>query len=310
MNQFIISAWEIIRNGLDILFVWLVFYALLKVFKNNARTIQIVKGIIYVILAKFIADYLDLKSVNFILNYVLNWGVLAVIVIFQPEIRSLLERLGQTTRNGFGKLTVNEKDYLLKELIPAVEALSQTKTGALITIQRDNSLEDYAKNGKMLNSLISKELLTSIFVTTTPLHDGAVIVAGNTVVCASAFFPSTESAIPSRYGARHRAAVGISEVTDSVTIVVSEETGQIATTMQGRLTVFDSASDLLGYLDSVLAVDEDRDSSALSFWRKMVSSTKDESSRSIKDILDSDTSQMKLPIKHIDESKQEETHNE
>lgn len=311
MNQWFTQFLDIFKNITDILLVWGVIFILLKAFQNNAKTLQIIKGIVYVLLAKIVAEFLDLTALNLILNYVLNWGVLAVIVIFQPELRQLLEKLGQSRESAFSSLSLNQKESLLKELIPAAMALSETKTGALISIARHDSLDEYIKTGKLLNSNISKELLTSIFVTTTPLHDGAVIISGDMIVCASAYLPSTDTHLPTRFGSRHRAGVGLSEVTDALTLVISEETGSISVAEYGKLTIFENVEDLTNYLDLALIIKEEQTGlSNVPFWKRVSFPKMDNSSKSIQDILSEQHNQMKLPIDKINQSKKGEKHDE
>lgn len=275
------------RNLLDIFIVWMVVHYLLKVFRNNARTMQIMKGIIYLFMAKLIADFLQLKTFNVLLNYLLDWGFLAVIVIFQPEIRSLLEKMGQVNSfSGLFSLTGNEKQKLVNEITAASTILAEKKTGALMTIQRGTSLEDYVKSATPLNSEVSKELLTSIFVTTTPLHDGAIIIQGNKVACASAFFPPTNNDLPTRFGARHRAAVGISEISDSITIVVSEETGSISVAQNGKLTLFDDEIQLYNFLAEALNVaEDDQQQNMIPFWKRRDEQVSDKSQLSMSEII-------------------------
>ncbi len=281
------NLFEISRSIADIAIVWIVIHYLLKVFRNNARTMQIMKGIIYVFIAKIIADFFQLPTFNMVLNFLVNWGFLAVIVIFQPEIRGLLEKMGQgSNRSSLSQLSITQKEHLINEIVQAVFAMSSTQTGALITIQKSISLEDYIKNATVLNSNLTKELLTSIFVTSTPLHDGAVIVTGDRIACASAYFPPTNQEIPSRFGARHRAAVGISEITDSITVVVSEETGTISIAQNGKLTLMDSMETLYEFLYSGLGFEEVlNENDWMSFFRRnRESNFEDVSSKSMSEL--------------------------
>lgn len=283
---------EYLRNLLDIAIVWMVIHYLLKVFRNNARTMQIMKGIVYLFIAKLTADFFQLKTFNVLLNYLLDWGFLAVIVIFQPEIRSLLEKMGQVNAyTGLFALSGNQKQRLVSEVSSAVSTLSQSKTGALITFQRGTSLEDYVNAGTILNSEVSKELITSIFVTTTPLHDGAIIIQGDRVACATAFFPPTNNELPVRFGARHRAAVGISEISDSITIVVSEETGSVSVAQNGKLTLFDDEGHLYNFLSDALNVDEDDIQNNVPFWRRREGSFKDKSQQTMSEIMKQESNQ-------------------
>ena len=249
-------SFETIKNitvmFLDIFIIWLILYYALRIIRNNARTIQIFKGIMVIIVIDGLAKILGLKTVQYLADMFINWGLLAIIIIFQPEIRSLLEKMGKS--NVFSRITTltgNERENLVDNIVTAVMLLSKDQTGALISIEQGHSLEDFIQTGTRLNSDVTAELLTSIFVTSTPLHDGAVIIQGDKIACASAYFPPTNMELPSRYGARHRAAIGISEITDAVTIVVSEETGNVSIAEGGKLIVVDR-EELRNYLLRVI----------------------------------------------------------
>lgn len=232
----------IIKQLADIGVVWLLFYYLLKIVKNNSRTIQIFKGILVVVIAQWLAGFLGLHTVETLAASIMNWGLLAIIIIFQPEIRNILEKIGKTNVfSPISTLTYNERENLVEELVKACTEMSKTKTGALISLEQGHSLSDYIKTGTPMNSVVSSELLCSIFQYGTPLHDGAVIIQGVKIACAAAYFPPTTRELPTSYGARHRAAVGISEITDSVTIIVSEETGNISIAQGGKLSVISPA---------------------------------------------------------------------
>ena len=243
----------LIQKLVDIACVWAVVYYCLKIVKNNSRTIQIFKGVLLIIIIRSCASIIGLHTIANLADSIMNWGVVAVIVIFQPEIRSILEKIGKT--NVFSRistLTVNERENLVDELVKACAEMSKTKTGALISIEQGHSLSDFIKTGTPMNSVVSSELLCSIFQYGTPLHDGAVIIQGVKIACAAAYFPPTTRELPTSYGARHRAAVGISEITDSITIIVSEETGNISIAESGKLTVI-SESSLREFLMGVVA---------------------------------------------------------
>lgn len=234
------SITKITQMFLDILIMWLLLYYAIKLVRNNARTVQIFKGIIFVIIINMVARLLGLTTVQFFADLFVNWGFLAIIIVFQPEIRQILERMGKSTIfSKLSNLTGNEKESLVDEVVKATTLLSQNQTGALISIEQGHPLNDFVSTGTPLNSTVTAELLTSIFVTTTPLHDGAVIIQGNSIACASAYFPPTNLELPSRFGARHRAAIGISEITDCITIVVSEETGTVSIATGGKIFAVD-----------------------------------------------------------------------
>lgn len=230
------NIWTIATILLDITIIAVVIYYCLKIVKNNSRTMQIFKGIMFIIIINGLAQLLNLQTVENLTSQCLNWGFLALIIIFQPEIRSLLEKMGKTmVFSRITTLTVNERERLVNELVKTSAQLSKAKTGAIISIEQSQSLSDYIKTGTAMNSVVSSELLCSIFQYGTPLHDGAVILQGDKIACASAYFPPTTREFPSSYGARHRAAVGISEISDCVTIVVSEESGDISIAREGNL---------------------------------------------------------------------------
>lgn len=240
LNLSILTLRTVLQAAADIFIIWLILYYVLRIVRNNSRTIQIFKGIMMFVLFDVCAGFLGLKTVKYFADIFLNWGILALFIIFQPEFRTLLEKIGKT--NFFASLHAlsgNEKENIVDQIVSATMLLSSDQTGALISIERSNSLDDFIETGIRLNSEVTAELLTSIFVTSTPLHDGAVIIQGDKIACASAYFPSTNQEVPSRYGARHRAAIGITEITDCVTIVVSEETGNVSVAAAGKLIPVD-----------------------------------------------------------------------
>lgn len=242
------NIWSLLTLLLDICLLAVFIYYCLKIVKTNTRTIQIFKGIIFIFLLNGVAQLLSLKTIEYFTSQFLTWGIVAIVIIFQPEIRSLLEKLGKTTVfSRISTLTVNEREFLVEELVKTCSALASTKTGSLISIEQGQSLSDYIKTGTAMNSVVSSELLCSIFQYGTPLHDGAVIIQGDKIACASAYFPPTSRDFPSSYGARHRAAVGISEISDCVTIIVSEESGNISIAHEGSLIVMNE-SELREYL--------------------------------------------------------------
>lgn len=246
----------IFRLLLDICVLWTLIYAGIRLVRNNSRTIQIVKGILALVLFKLVADVLQLKTISYMLEFVLRWGMIAVLIILQPEIRSMLEKLGKSESGYRPNLPAYRMKKMIDELVRAVSDMSKTKTGALITLEMGQSLEDYAKTGISMDSDVTSELLETIFQYGTPMHDGAVIIEGDKLACAAAYFPSTAQDLPSKYGARHRAAVGISEVSDSITLVVSEETGAISIAQKGTLTQYTPES-LRRYLSSRLVPEDD-----------------------------------------------------
>lgn len=231
------SVVTVIQKIIDISLVWIIIYSVLKSLKNNIKMILIFKGVIMIVVVKLLSDWLNLTTVGLLLEYVIMWGPLALIIIFQPEIRNILEHLGrQQILTRHRVLTMDEREKMIYEIMNAIEYLRKSRIGALIVIERDVSLNDYIQRSKALYADISSELLISIFFPRNPLHDGGVIIQGNKITSAGAVFPiSLNTKINKRLGTRHRAALGISEESDSIAIVVSEETGKISIAISGVL---------------------------------------------------------------------------
>ena len=228
---------SIITKVLDIAIVWFIIYQLLKYSKNNFKLTLLFKGLLIVIVLKLMSDWLKLNTVGIILEYVISWGPLALIIIFQPEIRNVLESIGRTQLLGRHKtLTVDEREKMVYEIINAMEYLKKNKIGALMVIERDYSLAQYIEPATKLYADITSELLISIFFPNNPLHDGGAIIQGDKITCAGSVFPTSNNPnISKRLGTRHRAALGISENSDCIAIIVSEETGRISIAMQSEL---------------------------------------------------------------------------
>lgn len=226
-----------VKNIIDVLLVWLVTYYILKSLSKNVKMVLLFKGIIFILILKIFSDLFNLATIGFLLDYVIEWGILALIVIFQPEIRNVLEQLGRSQLLGRHKvLTVDERERIVYEIVSAMDSLRKTRTGALIIIERDNSLNDYIQKSKKIYADISSDLLMSIFFPNNPLHDGGVIIQGDKITCARAVFPTSEnSKIIKRLGTRHRAALGIAEITDCISLIVSEETGRLSMAIDGEL---------------------------------------------------------------------------
>ena len=226
-----------VKNVIDVLLVWLVIYYVLKSLSKNVKMVLLFKGIVFILILKIVSDLFNLVTIGFLLDYVIEWGILALIVIFQPEIRNVLEQLGRSQLLGRHKvLTVDERERIVYEIVSAMDSLRKTRTGALIVIERDNSLNDYIQKSKKIYADISSDLLMSIFFPNNPLHDGGVIIQGDKITCARAVFPiSDNSKTIKRLGTRHRAALGIAEITDCISLIVSEETGRLSMAIGGEL---------------------------------------------------------------------------
>ena len=262
------SITEFFRNFVDILLVSLVLYYAFKSLRKNVKMILLFKGIAIIIFLKLISYLFQLSTIGFILDYVIEWGVLAIIIIFQPEIRNVLEQLGRSQLLGRHKvLTVDEREKVVYEIVTAMDAMRKTRTGALIVIERDNSLNDYIAKSKKIYADISSELLVTIFFPNNPLHDGGLIIQGDKITSARAVFPTSDNLkISKRLGTRHRAAIGISELTDCISLIVSEETGRLSCAIGGELH-YNLSSDELKLLllselrpkNSVLISDDEED---------------------------------------------------
>lgn len=228
---------DLARKIIDVLLVWLVLYYVLKSLRKNVKMILLFKGIIFIIALVIVSKIFNLVTIGYLLDYVLEWGILAIIVIFQPEIRNVLEQLGRSQLLGRHKvLTVDEREKVVYEIVTAMEAMKKTRTGALIIIERDNSLNDYIEKSKKIYADISSELLVTLFFPNNPLHDGGVIIQGDKITSARAVFPTSDNLkISKRLGTRHRAALGISELTDCIALIVSEETGRLSVAIGGEL---------------------------------------------------------------------------
>lgn len=243
---------QLTRMFFDVGILWILLFYTIKIVRNNSRTAQIFKGIILILIVRAIANYFGFKAVDWLAGVLVTYGFLAIIIIFQPEIRTILERLGKNTFfSRLSTLSGNERERLVEELVSATMNLSSNRVGALITLEQGTSLSEFIKTGTPINSMVTAELLNTIFLPNTPIHDGAVIIQGDRIACASAYFPPTNLIVPTRFGARHRAAIGISEITDSVTIVVSEKSGRVSIAEDGKLIPVNQ-SELKVYLEKVI----------------------------------------------------------
>lgn len=250
-------TWRNLTDLLDILVVWYVFYKLMMLVRGT-KAVQLFKGVVIIVLIKVLSAWLGLHTVSWIMDQIINWGVIGIIVVFQPEIRRGLEHLGRGSIFGTNRSQNEDEKKLVAALDKAIQYMSKRRIGALISIQMNTGLEDYIETGIDLDAEVTGELLINIFIPNTPLHDGAVIIRNNKVAVAAAYLPLSESnLIPKELGTRHRAAVGISEVTDALTIVVSEETGGVTITKNSELIRDLSREDYLKFLKNELIPKED-----------------------------------------------------
>lgn len=227
----------LLRKLLDVLLVWWLLYYILKNLRKNVKMVLLFKGILILLALKIVSDILNLVTINYLLDYVIMWGPLALIIIFQPEIRNVLEQLGRSQLLGRHKvLTVDERERMVYEIVQALDYCKRARIGALIVIERDQSLNDYIEKSKKIYADISSDLLVSVFFPNNPLHDGGVIIQGDKITSAGAVFPTSDNLkISKRLGTRHRAALGISEETDCISLIASEETGRLSVALGGEL---------------------------------------------------------------------------
>ncbi|EEH96475.1 diadenylate cyclase CdaA [Clostridium tertium] len=222
---------------LDILVVAYIFYKGYILIKET-RAEQLLKGIILMVALIPISYVLKLEMLNFILNKTLTIGLLSIVIIFQPEIRRALEHIGRSAFEEIHNIQDEEKrNITVSEIITAVENLAETKTGALIVIEQATRLGEILNSGTILDAKVTSNLLENIFVVNTPLHDGATIIRKDRILASGCVLPLTNNnTINKKLGTRHRAAIGVSEVSDSIVLVVSEETGVVSLAINGRLT--------------------------------------------------------------------------
>lgn len=229
-----------ISDFIDIGIVAIIIYYIIMLLRDT-RAMQLIKGLIVLFAVFFISRTLHFNALNYILGGAMQIGLFAVIVIFQPELRNILERMG---RFKVGKIidfavdsSENDMSGTIKSVVKAAENMSVTKTGALIVLERETRLGEFITTGTMLDANVSSGLLENIFVPNTPLHDGAVIIRGSKIMTAGCVLPlSANNNLSKELGTRHRAALGLSETTDAVVVVVSEETGKISIARDGSLT--------------------------------------------------------------------------
>ena len=222
---------------IDIAIVAICIYKLYMMIKET-RAEQLIKGLVIIFIFVKISDSLKLYTVNWVLENMMRALAIMIIVVFQPELRKILETIGRSNilTKSFADIRGEKVDKCVEEIVHAVFSLSRQKIGALIIFERSTGLGDVVETGTTLNSAISSELLINIFIPNTPLHDGAVVIKNDTIKAAACFLPlSTEQSISKELGTRHRAAIGMSEKSDCLALIVSEETGGISIAEHGKI---------------------------------------------------------------------------
>ena len=248
-----------ITDIIDIAVVAFVIYHGIKLIRET-RASQLIKGIIVLVLIMYISEVLKLNSINFILENTLQIGLIAVLIIFQPELRRTLEKVGNASVKKLIKINDDTEETYSDEICSAVSKLASSKTGALILIERSTKLGDIIASGTAIDAKVSQALLINLFVPNTPLHDGAVIIGGNRIKAAACLLPLTQNTSFSKeLGTRHRAAIGVSEVADCIAVVVSEETGTISMATNGKIKRDYTPVSLRRDIDKILESDKGTD---------------------------------------------------
>jgi len=239
ISSYINNPWNIVTLIIDLLIVIILLKEMVRILKGS-RAMQLLKGIMFLILFTWFSSLFNLQILNFLLTNIMTYGVILLIVLFQPELRRALEQLGSSNKltRFFGlekDLIAKTKEDIYKIGIAAME-LSKSKTGALIVIERDIHLKEIISTGVTINSEVSPQLLVNIFTPNTPLHDGAVVISENKISAAACMLPlASDGDIARELGTRHRAAIGMSKESDAIIVVVSEETGRISVAKEGTL---------------------------------------------------------------------------
>ena len=265
-----------ISDFVDIFIVAVIVYYIMMSLRGT-RAVHLLKGIIVAVVIFMLSSILHLNSLNYILGAVFQIAMYAVVVIFQPELRNLLEKMGRLRLGSFMGLAFNtnqnkeDMETVILNIAAAAADMSETKTGALIVIERETRLGEYMPSGTVLDANVTRELLENIFVPNTPLHDGAVIIRGSKIITAGCVLPLTANTnLSSELGTRHRAALGLSETSDAIVVVVSEETGKISIALNGALTRNLNETTLRKALTKLLSAEPEKGSDTLKkikFWK-------------------------------------------
>ncbi|BFH65396.1 MULTISPECIES: diadenylate cyclase CdaA [Paenibacillus] len=269
MSYFTDWTWkDSIKDVIDIAIVsYIIYHVILLV--RGTRAVQLLKGILVLVIIWALSTWFDLFTLRWLMNQIFNFGIFAIFIIFQPEMRRALEQLGRGKI--FGRTSAEDEEFnkLIGEIIKAVNYLARRKIGALIVFERQTGLNEYTESGIPMQSMVSSQLLINIFIPNTPLHDGAVIIQNNLISAAACYLPLSENPFISKeLGTRHRAAIGISEVGDAVSIVVSEETGQISLAINGQVVRDIKEESLISKLYEELRPNSTPKEKRPLFWRR------------------------------------------
>lgn len=257
-----IGMWDVV----DMAIVAFVFYKLYTLIRET-RAEQLIKGILVLLLATYFSDVLQLHVINWILRNTMTVGLIALLIVFQPELRRALEYIGRTKflTKSIADIEQEEIDRLVEEVGEATASLSRQKIGALIVIEKDTGLNEVVETGTRIAGFVSRALLINIFIPNTPLHDGAVVIRKNRIMAAGCFLPLTDNAtLNKELGTRHRAGLGITEKSDSLVVIVSEETGAISVAENGQLYRYLDVDTLKKRIDNHFDVKE---AQQWKFWK-------------------------------------------
>jgi len=262
---------DIIRHIVDITVVAFVLYQLLLLIRKT-RAEQVLKGVVFLFFIYFVTKGLRLNTIAWILENTINFGITAVVIVFHPEIRRALEQIGRGRFFERSLLLGDDKDRDVQNIVDgiadAVANMSKTRTGALIVVEKQTGINEIIETGVKIDARLTRELLENIFVPNTPLHDGAVVIRGNRIAAAGCFLPLTENPnLSKQLGTRHRAALGITESSDALAIIVSEETGVISMAQNGKLTRYLDMDGLKNVLRSIYYKDTN-DNGPFSFIKR------------------------------------------
>ncbi|QMV41532.1 diadenylate cyclase CdaA [Cohnella cholangitidis] len=257
-----------IKDIVDVLIVSYIIYVLIKMVRGT-RAVQLLKGIFLLVITWALSTWLNLYTLKWLMNQMFTFGVVTVLIIFQPELRRALEQLGRGklfTRSSSEEQDVSQR---INEVIRSVNYLAQRKIGALIVFERNTGLNDYIESGIKMESKLSSELLSNVFIPNTPLHDGAVIIRGSQIMAAGCYLPLSENPFISKeLGTRHRAAIGVTEVCDAISVTVSEETGQVSLAINGQIVRDIKEESLISKLFEELRPQFKSKTTEWAFWKR------------------------------------------
>jgi len=240
-----IPLWKII---VDAYVIWVMVFFLIKFLVTNKKILSVVLSFVFIYIIAYFANYFEIGISSIVLNYLAEWLPIALVVVMAPDLRRSIENIWKADTKRDDIVMGSEKTK--QSIVDAAMFLSSQQIGALMTIEKHNTLDQYADRAIQMNSIVSKEILINIFTPNTPLHDGAVIIRGDQILCAGAYFVLSDNQnFDKTMGSRHRAGLGISEVTDSLTIIVSEETGSVSIAVEGIMLKLNDRDKLTEYIN-------------------------------------------------------------